>query len=772
MRVDIRNVDILQDEITLLRQQNADLRQKLVALQENHEFALNQLQQAVGDRQQIEGALQSREAEIQALFRAMQDVILVFDAKGKYLNVIPTSAPFIYRTPSELLGKTIQDVFPPEHSDYFLKTIRQVLKTGKPVKVEYLLPHEDQEIWLEAHIAPLGEDRVVWVAKDNTERKRTEEELKRSEARFRSYFELPLIGIAITSPEKGWVAVNDKVCEMLGYAREELVQLTWSELTHPDDLVLDLEFFQQMLAGQIEQYAMEKRYFRKDGVMIYASLAVGCTRKPDGSVDYVAALMQDITDRKLAEVALRESEQQLREQADRETLLNRLLRKIRSSLDFNAVLLTTLQEIQNFLQIESCHFAWCFPNADPPYWEVIEDLHASGFPGLRGEHSAVLENALFTQWLNQEGVQIADITTIADENLRQFFRDTGIQSFIGIFLQLSPDRFASLICSHTQVRQWSGEEIELLKVVMEQLAIAFNQADLYTQARTKAEELERTLEELQRTQAKMVQSEKMSSLGQLVAGVAHEINNPVNFIAGNLTHAREYTSDLLHLMHLYQQHYPEPVAEIQEAIEAVDLDFLLEDLPKILASMGVGADRIRQIVLSLRNFSRMDEAEQKEVNIHEGIDSTLMILQNRLKTKGNQPDIQVIKEYGKLPLVDCYPGQLNQVFMNVLVNAIDVLESDASPSPEIQICTELLADDHILIKIADNGSGIPPEVQSRLFDPFFTTKPVGKGTGLGLSISYQIVVEKHRGQLSCFSTPGQGTEFHIKIPTHQSPRSA
>ncbi|WP_225938658.1 sensor histidine kinase [Kovacikia minuta] len=311
-----------------------------------------------------------------------------------------------------------------------------------------------------------------------------------------------------------------------------------------------------------------------------------------------------------------------------------------------------------------------------------------------------------------------------------------------------------------------------------------------------AQQLNQAFQELRHTQSQLIQSEKMSSLGQLVAGVAHEINNPVSFIHGNLSHVNEYTHSLLSLVNLYQQYYPDAEPVIQKEIEAIDLEFLQEDLPKILESMKMGSNRIRQIVLSLRNFSRLDQAEMKPVNIHEGIDSTLMILQNRLKAKSHSPDIEIIKDYGNLPEIECYAGQLNQVFMNILSNAIDALEEKSGarsqepegiqnvelktqnsspspapdsplPTPSIQIQTQLLTPNRVRIRIADNGPGIPPAVQERLFDPFFTTKPVGAGTGLGLSISYQIVVEKHRGSLKCISELGKGTEFWIEIPTHQ-----
>lgn len=297
-----------------------------------------------------------------------------------------------------------------------------------------------------------------------------------------------------------------------------------------------------------------------------------------------------------------------------------------------------------------------------------------------------------------------------------------------------------------------------------------------TQLREKAKQLEQALHELQRTQAQLVQTEKMSSLGQLVAGVAHEINNPVNFIYGNLTHADEYTRDLLKLLLLYQQCYPNPAPEIQIEAEAIDLEFLIQDLPKLMDSMRVGANRIQKIVASLRNFSRMDEAEMKVVDIHEGIDSTLMILQNRLKARSNYPDIEIVKHYGNLPLVECYPGQLNQVFMNILSNAIDALEEglERNPTfqPQIKIYTQLTAQEQVQIRIVDNGMGIPAHIQKRIFEPFFTTKPVGKGTGLGMSISYQIITERHGGSLFCQAEAGKQTEFTIEIPIWQQERKA
>ncbi|MGC9506119.1 PAS domain-containing sensor histidine kinase [Baaleninema sp.] len=294
-----------------------------------------------------------------------------------------------------------------------------------------------------------------------------------------------------------------------------------------------------------------------------------------------------------------------------------------------------------------------------------------------------------------------------------------------------------------------------------------------SQLRQKADRLSKTLQELRQTQMQLVQTEKMSSLGQLIAGVAHEINNPVNFIYGNLVHAKEYTEDILGLLQLYQDQDDKPSPEIQEEAEAIDLEFLVDDLPQLLSSMMVGANRIKDIVASLRNFSRMDEAEMSLVDLHEGIDSTLTILQNRIKAKPNRPAVDIIKEYSDLPKVECFVGQLNQVFMNIISNAVDALEErdrdrsykevEANPS-SIRICTAKHGENAVSIRIIDNGPGIEPEVRDRLFEPFFTTKPMGKGTGLGLSISYQIITEKHGGTLTCRSVKGEGTEFEIVIP--------
>jgi len=312
------------------------------------------------------------------------------------------------------------------------------------------------------------------------------------------------------------------------------------------------------------------------------------------------------------------------------------------------------------------------------------------------------------------------------------------------------DEVGSLATSLNQLVQWVSDythELEQARQTLEE------------RVEERTQELEKALQNLQQTQAQLIQTEKMSSLGLLVSGIAHEINNPINFIHGNLLYTNQYSQELLALLDLYQQQYPNPEPTIQTQIEVIDLDFLKDDLPKILSSMEMGTDRIQKIVRSLRNFSRLDEAEIKAVDIHEGIDNTLLILNHRLKQ-----GIEVSNKYGDLPLVPCYPAKLNQVFMNILANAIDALISDNSQSiKQIVIQTQRVTHHEIRIGIWNSGSGIPSNIKDKLFDPFFTTKPIGKGTGLGLTICHQII-EEHNGKIEVISEPGQGTEFAIALP--------
>jgi len=309
------------------------------------------------------------------------------------------------------------------------------------------------------------------------------------------------------------------------------------------------------------------------------------------------------------------------------------------------------------------------------------------------------------------------------------------------------------------------------------------------QVREKSQQLESTLEELKYTQKQLLQNQKMANLGQLVADMANEINNPVSFIYGNLHPASQYAEDLIRIIELYQNYYPTPTPVIALHLQRLDLGFVKKDFLKLLWSMRAGSERVKDIVFALRNFSTSDEGQMKKVDLHEGFDSVLRILQHRLKEKPDRVGIEVIKDFGELPLVECYPGELNQVFMNILTNAIDALEErmkhDYSFTPKIFINTELVRShlslvnrnepwvndkrlgrkQKVIIRISDNGKGILPHIKTHIFEPFFTTKPVGKSQGLGLSISREIIVEKHQGKLKCNSQLGQGTELVIEMNT-------
>ena len=493
-------------------------------------------------------------------------------------------------------------------------------------------------------------------------------------------------------------------------------------------------------------------------------------------------------------------ERQLKESRQND-LIFRLSSQIRDSLELDAILETAVSEIFTALNLDRCCFIWyqtatrqqlqtdnrLDPCTLPQFiggLDIVTESKRSNLPSLIGFYPPNVIGGLARRLCQRDLVRIDDVQSSRDDGIRCFLQAQQFAAFLAIPIQTRSGQIGAICCGTSQsARVWSDGEVTLLQAVTNQLAIALDQAELYEQSRTaaqvaqeKAQQLEATVAELQQTQLQLVQSEKMSSIGQMVAGVAHEINNPITFIHGNLKYVQSYTEELNQLIQLYQQEYSNPSTTIKDAINEIDVDFVLEDLPKILESMAMGTHRIREIVLSLKNFSRLDQADFKAVDIHEGIDSTLLILQHRLKPSDTFSGVEIIKDYGDLPPIECYPGQLNQVFMNVLVNGIDALEEAESKetnrllscSAKITIHTQQIDANHIRIRIVDNGPGVPSSLQTKLFDPFFTTKSVGKGTGLGLSISYQIITERHGGTLRCLSEPGQGTAFVIDIPICQS----
>ncbi|TAG94816.1 MAG: PAS domain S-box protein [Oscillatoriales cyanobacterium] len=898
----------------------------------------------ISDRKLAEIAMQDSEAELRALFAAMNDVIFVIDIEGRYLKVAPTNPELLCRPSAEIINKTLHEVLPLETADIFLSKIQLVADTKQNQSVEYSLEIGKREIWFVANITPMEDHTVLWMARDITKRKQAESWLtdqkqilemiakntslsdtlnalvKMIEQQSRDMMGSILLldregkhlmhGAAPSLPESYNAAIhgiaigpNVGSCGTAVYRKESVIvtdiasdplwanyryfvlgfglracwstpilscqgkvlgtfAIYYSQPQTPQDFERQLIEVAISLAG----IAIEQKQAEESLQQLNENLENRVIERTSELSKAFEQLQTEIAERQEAEQELTASERRFQKlAANLPGMIYQCLLRPDNSVSFpyvspacremfgiepeaiqqNSDLLIDLvhpDDRQNYDE----SVAISAQNMQPWYWEgrlVLPSAKIKWFQVISRpeaqENGDILWDGITIDITDRKQAELAlqesqqFIQKIADatpgilylydlEEQRNIYANSSVGTLLGYTFDeikemgsmlmpqlIYPEDLIKILEYHSSfagIQDGEVWEIEYRMLAANgewfwlqsrdtifsrnadgepKVIIGFAQ-DITTRKaaesaliksevreREKAQQLAATLVELRSTQTQLVQTEKMSSLGQLVAGIAHEVNNPVNFIHANIAYLQQYTKQLLELVSLYEQEYPEPNPIIVDKIEQIDLDFMAEDLIKIVGSMQVGTQRIRQIVLSLRNFSRLDESEMKPVDIHAGIESTLLILQHRLKGLNGTSPIKVINDFGELPLVDCYASQLNQVFMNIIANGIDaieeryqkssMMESEANPGI-IVIATKVICQKMVSIEISDNGMGMPQTVIDRIFNPFYTTKEVGKGTGLGMSISHSIVVEKHKGKIECTSEIGRGTTFRIQIP--------
>jgi PAS domain S-box-containing protein len=716
-------------------------------------------------------------------FQLSLDLFCVLNFQGEFLQVNPAVTRILGYTPEEFCQKSLPDSIHPDDLEETNNKGRELVEKQTLTTFENRYQHVDGSYrWLSWSAIAVPEEQVIYaIARDITKDK----EIEKAKDRLEALAEATTDFVGICDAAGHPFYINTAGRRMLAIAPEEdISQDHIGDYYAPQ--VRQTAFETAIPTAEQQQvWHGESEFMDRNGNIIPVSQVITAHKDQQGNIEFYATIARDIRDRKQIEHSLRWQEQQLRQKAQKEALLNQINNQIRQSLDIDTVLETAVRSIHELLQVDRCAFLWYEPGdgESHPIWNCVKESKSPEKASKIGVYPVDSDNFLTQQCLQLKIVQIDDFHEIEAKltpSMQQMRDRWNMRAVLVVPTITQEGKIGIMGCiQEDQPRTWQVWETEILLSVCDCLNIAISQATLYQKSQEAANvasqhalQLEHTLNELQRTQTQLIHNEKMAGLGQLVAGIAHEINNPVNFIYGNVNHAQEYTDELIGWLQHYQQRDPEMENQDGEAVGS-DLDFIIEDFPKLIQSMQVGAERIRDIVQSLRTFSRLDEADWKEVDLHEGVESTLTILHHRLTEKRDRPAIEIVRNYGELPAVGCYANQLNQVFANLLTNSIDALEmackQNQQDSLRIWIATRLV-DDFVEIDIADNGMGMTEEVQKRLFDPFFTTKPVGRGTGLGLSIAYQIITERHQGELQYSSSVGEGTTFTIRIPLQQQPQ--
>ncbi|WP_434222236.1 PAS domain S-box protein [Limnospira platensis CENA597] len=666
----------------------------------------------IGDRLQQEELLKQRLAAIEA----GTDGIALQTSQGVFTYVNRAYLEmFGYSKTEDILGKTWQELYDEDEIEYIRREVSPVFAAENEWQGELRSRRQDGSFFIQEMSLTKSAAGVVCICRDVTDRKQAEATLML----YKQAVESSSDAIAMADAQWNHFYQNPAFSEMFGCETPEEFNQVFGGISGAyTDPQIPAQIFAEISqgknwVGEVEHRAKNNRVFQ---VLLRAS----AIKDGLGNILGAVASLTDITARKKAEANLREITSDLQEAQELAHIGN-------WELDLETGEITWSDEVFRILGLDQ---TLGMPSVD----ECLQCYHPEDRP--------LIEKALAETRNNGTACQVE----------ARILRDDNSVSYVHV-------KFKAILNHDNQIVSLFGTIMDITER---------KRAEIHLQQQT--EKLEKALVKLKRTQTQLIQSEKMSGLGQMVAGVAHEINNPVGFIVGNVSHLEEYTQDLLLLIESYRQYYTEPPLAITELIEEIDLNFLITDIPQLINSIQNGARRIQEIVNSLQSFSRLNESEIKEIDIHQGIDSTLMVLKSRLRPLPGEREIMVIKNYGDLPKIECYAGQINQVFLHIFNNAIDALKNpefqEYSKQPTLTITTGLHKNKLAFIRIADNGVGIPEELRSRIFDPFFTTKPVGQGTGLGLSVSYQIVVDLHKGKLNCTSEMGMGSEFCIQIPIH------